>query len=391
VYVWPLANCPSSGALASGQKAFFTNIASLLLGNVVSGLVGIPASALNAAAEADKAGFTMTGTNARYYYTVEEVGQGKVATAIPPACYVVAMARPVSSPTPWCDDPGFKTGVAQTCTNGSKVLDGLSGLEQLKDPAPTSKQNLSVPEFYAEIEFYSAGYGAIVRPALTALYYPDSLLQKKSKKPRAISLTIVTTSPLKDDPFKAASIAINLLGIVPAPVQPKDKLLDVRTGWTSVPTFGSKDSPTPEVGKPFLPVTMAASIHEVGAPSVFLASFAKAFSGSAADYTKAVTSELLPASIEAAQRQDATNDADYNAKVAAAKKSVSEYLAACAKLPATAPNPITLDYQASVANAENLWYSIVANKIKANVAAQVAGSAEPFPNTMEDKKCWPGA
>ena len=135
----------------------------------------------------------------------------------------------------------------------------------------------------------------------------------------------------------------------------------------------------PDANGRFLPVTMSATLHEVGQPSVFLAAFAKAFSGSAADYSKAIMSDLAPASPATTPFQDEANMADYLTKFAAAEKTHSEYLAACAKKPAT---------PSELANATSLWSALIGNRIKANVAADVAKvTPQPYPDPRTGKDC----
>lgn len=294
VYVWPVASCPAVARMPAGQQAFVEDLTTTLLGDLVSGLLGIPASALTAAAEADKAGFTMTGINARYFYTVASDPRGERTQPIvtPPGCYIVALTRPVATDAPWCSDPLFSAGAADSCRNGAARIAALSGREPLPLAADMAQQHLAVPDFYAEISFDPAGYGSVVRPALAALYYPHSLLQRSSAKPRTLSLTISSTSPQKSDPLKSASIALTLVGVRPMPVQGADTLSSVHTGWTSVPGYKpAKGEPAPVAGRPFMPVTMTASLHEVGRPSAFLAAFAKAFASGTDGLAGAVTGD----------------------------------------------------------------------------------------------------
>jgi hypothetical protein len=118
------------------------------------------------------------------------------------------------------------------------------------------------------------------------------LLQQGSSAPRTLTLTISGTSPQKDDPLKSAAVALQFIGVVPAPLQSAAVLQGVQTGWTSLPAYVAREGePRPEAGRPFMPVTLTATVHEIGEPDVFLAAFAKAFASSAALYAGAITGE----------------------------------------------------------------------------------------------------
>lgn len=285
LYVWPLDACPSQAETAIGSKSFL-GAGGVLLSNLLSGLIGTQAAALSAAADADRSGFTVTGINARFYYGTARTGV--ITTAISPQCYVVALARPVSNQQPWCADPAFGAAVPGSCGNGAARLDALRASEPLDEGSGSGF--LSVPDFYAEIRLDSAGQGMAVRPALAALYYPDSLLQHGSRAARTLSLTIESASLQKGDPLRAADVAMTLAGVVPSPRQSEEVLQRAQTGWTGVPAFTQQGGDAlPRPGFRYLPVTMQASLHEVGDPNAFLSAFARAFSASNGDYTQALT------------------------------------------------------------------------------------------------------
>jgi hypothetical protein len=284
VYVWPLDACPSQPA---GDSKSLVGAGSVLLGNVLSGLIGTQAAALSAAADADRGGFTATGVNARFYYGTTQAGGTTVTT--PPACYVMALARPASRAQTWCDDAAFRRALPATCVNGVARLEGLKARESLAGETETDSGSLSVPDFYAEIRLDPAGHGAAVRPALAALYYPYSLLQPGSQRARTLSLTIESASLQKSDPLRAADVAITVAGVIPSAQQPGEVLVRAQTGWTGVPSFTPQSGdPAPRPNRRYLPVTMQASIHEVGEPNAFLSAFAKAFAASNGDYAEAL-------------------------------------------------------------------------------------------------------
>jgi hypothetical protein len=363
VYAWPLETCPSQP-----DVRFLPVLGGILVGDLISGLVGVPASALSAAADADKQGFSATGINDRFYYNVEE--QNNKYGLVAPACYVVAYTQTSSDAKSWCDDPDFKKGVAKTCNNGQSILDKLAAKEHIDRQAEPYTDKLELPEFYAEIAFEKSGFEDIVRPKVIALYYPKSLLQPDSSKARHLTISLSFTSPLTNDPLKAASVAIDMVGVTPGQTISQTDLVNARSAWTSVPVVKPTDTLSTE--GPYLPVTITASIHEVGDPSLFLAAFAKAVSGSSADYSKAISNEILPSARATAQELDTTNQASYNSAVAAAASSYSSYLTGCTGKTLSA---------AGNANEMGLYYAVIANRQKANVAAQTAGQSLPFAST----------
>jgi hypothetical protein len=189
---------------------------------------------------------------------------------------------------------------------------------------------------------------------------------------RTLNLTLSMTAP-GSEAFKAASVALTLTGITPGAQIPAEVLVNAQTGWSALPT-----PPPGEIKEPggHFPVTLVATIHEVGEPSVFLAAFAKAVAASTADMSKAIGGAVLPAGRAAAEQQANTNIASYSAAYSAALKSNADYLAACAKGAATEADKQAL---------EALYYGVTANRQKANIAASSANLPEPFASTSPDR------
>lgn len=377
IYVWPTEVCPSAAAGTVGEpRSLGAVLLSTLLGNVVSGLVGIPAAALSAAADADANGLKATGTNARFFYQVQRAtdAAGKpVVNVVNPGCYVVAYAEPATAAKSWCSDPEFNRSASATCSTGKTTLDQLKLREQLTLTIPQPGVDaLGIPEFYAEIAFEQSGAPDIVRPYIAALHYPRSIVSPNSNKSRMLTLTLELTSAQKDDPMKAATVSMILPAVKPgAPVDATSTALAI-TGWTSVPSkFNVTPPDPPKDGKKvsFMPVTIKASLTEVGDPSKFLQAFAKAFGASAGDYSKAITAEISPVGQASAQQDQDKKVADYQAAVAAALKSRADAITACLT-PPTTPQ--------SKAAAESQFTSAVANQLKANLAADQAGQPHRF-------------
>ena len=377
VYAWPLDRCPSiQQANAVERAGLFAPIASILAGDLISALVGVPAQALANAAEADKKGFTAAGTNARYYYRATLDAQNKLKVSIP-GCYVVAYAQPGDAVS-WCENKSFNTGAESSCTNGKSLIESLHAKDRLRNQTEPPTKPLAVPEFYAEIAFDSSGYDPIVRPRLVALFYPKSLLDPHSGRKRTVSIGLTLTSPAATDALKAAAIAITLPGVTPGEKIPLGVLVNAQTAWTSLPIIKLGDSVSITEPGGYLPVTISSQIHEVGDPSLFLAAFSKALTGSTGDISKAINSAILPAGQAAAEQQAQTNLAAFHSAHSAALKSNADYLTSCAKPPAS-----DAEKQAAAA----LYYGVIANRQKANIAASSAGAPPPF-DSAEPPKCF---
>lgn len=398
VYVWPAAECPSAVQGRPGPRIapVIAALATTMLGDVINGALGVPAGALNAAAAADKAGYQVSGVNARnYYHTVIHDTQFELAS---PGCYIVAYAKPSSLAKQWCDEAdGFAKAVPDTCRNGREFLAGLSIRETAygRDGNPLNDTDnslafLSVPEFYAEIQLDSSGYATVSRPRIVAMYYPQSLLAHDSTKPRMLTLGISLVTPLENDSFKAAQVAMILPSIVPASDLSAIQFKTAMVAWANVPkpqTINDQDALKKlfDSKSGYLPVTMTASIGEVGDPNVFLAAFAQAFSGSTGDLTKGMLAGInLGGGPSANSQAQSQAQANYFVALGAAQLSRSQLLAACVKAPLTSAS--------DKANAESLFNATVGKQRAANVSAALAGVSLPFtsPDSVADvsPSCW---
>jgi hypothetical protein len=245
-YVWPTDRCPSElkehGFVAPLPGA----IASVAFGEASSTLFGIPSLLLSQAAKADQAGYTVSSTNARYYYTDATADEdiGKILNLSPPQCYVVAVYKSAhikaNAASSWCADKNFKDASPDSCgAGGAKLLDSL----HLTEPIPTiaagdaslTTRDLRVPDLYAEIGFDEIGevtvtsaksatpppingaaasspatgagstppakvtpapqsesfVASIVLPKAEVFYYPHSLLTKDSTRARSLTIGVV--------------------------------------------------------------------------------------------------------------------------------------------------------------------------------------------------------
>jgi hypothetical protein len=225
-------------------------LASGFANEALATLFGVPNQIISQAANADKSGFTATGTNSRFYYTnaANPPNSGKLTLA-PPTCYVVAVYRSAeevsSSKQSWCNRQEMQTALGSSCGQDSPLKQQGMPLIAPTDPSASDNvavttSNLPSPDLYMEIgldelaEVYgkpgtykppapaaaknaspaaaapgasdsavaapasdvsapspaSAAAVSIVRPHVMALYYPKSLLAKDSERKRSLSVTV---------------------------------------------------------------------------------------------------------------------------------------------------------------------------------------------------------
>lgn len=265
VYVWPLDRCPStptppSYAMLGGPylaPVLGGALGSVALGEVSSTLFGIPSLLLAQAAKADQTGYTLSSTNARFYYTDvtdrtdpryknPTTGAATKVKLAPPGCYVVAVYKTpraiAKASASWCTDENIKKALPETCANGQALLDGLPLIENLPGSRSTigTTKDLNTPNLYAEIAFDELAWveaqvatpkqpplpgapapapaaapvpdsgkssvkASVVVPKTRALYYPESLLSKTSRESRSLSISIVLSQVATYGPIANAS------------------------------------------------------------------------------------------------------------------------------------------------------------------------------------------
>jgi hypothetical protein len=230
--------------------------------------------------------------------------------------------------------------------------------------------HLKAPEFYAEISFLNSGYQEIVYPQIASIYYPHSLLQASSSKPRTTVIGIDIASPLSPDPFKSASVAIVLPAIVPGPDVLGFAQDRMQSPWVFRPleSVAVKGVDLPTIhshnGR-YLPVSMKGSVNEVGDPSLFLASLNSAFGASTGSLTSTVMGGIslsgAPSSIE---KQTEQAGIDAQKAHATALSAVSAFVKACSSGAAT---------EADVINRHALFEAAVSAQRASNLAASLAG------------------
>jgi hypothetical protein len=380
LYAWTASSCPSDSGARFAVDA-------TLLGDLVSAVVSLPANALTAAAAADKAGYSTSGTSARFFYEAKLVSSNtrkvdqkdaagtKTYSLTAPGCYIVAYTKPDPQAKKWCDDAPFKAAVPESCAGDRAAIEGLRAKSW---PPDLQQQPLALPKFYMEIAFDASGYSSndatVVLPRLTALYYPRSLLNPTSSEVRHVSLALNLASALSPDPFKAASVSFDIFA-KPGPHITPDELTGAVSAWTSLPKVTPpttlpyvRDFKDQDQKGPYLPLTISASLHEVGDPNAFLAAFASAFASSTSSISSSITNAITPAGIASAQQATDTNNANANSAFASVYTSLVAYNTACAKGPKT-----EADKQA----AEALYYTLLGSIDKARAAGSAANLTPP--------------
>ena len=374
VYAWPMAACPSAPT-PSVRPEFLEPFSGIALSVLVNTLVGIPVNAVADAADADKSGLEILGTNARYYGRVV-VENARSPTVLPPGCYVVALAELAAGTTSWCDDPGFAAGVPQSCSaRGKRMLRDLSAYDAPgKDGL--SVYGVTVPEVYAEIALTPSGYPEIVRPRIVALYYPRSLQWARSDDPRNLTLTLDFASDLKP-----GAIVVNLAHVRPRATMSDEDLADQSAAWTRSPKLPDPDKNATHDNR-FLPVTINAKLKEIGQPSAFLRAFAPALGGAKGDIAKAALSEISPAQRESAANQQQANLATEESKRAAVYSAMASYQSACDAVKGARGKP---GFESEQNKARAAWLTLIAAERSANVAAAQADRTPQFnPDSVPD-------
>jgi hypothetical protein len=346
LYVWPQTTCPSQTSHAGVLGAIGLELGT----DVISGLVGVLASSLTNAAAADKNGYQMTTNSAVFYdYARYDVGAAKYMLA-PPSCYVVAVAKPSKATQQWCSDPKFSAAVDSSCTAAGKAI--INSLSASPYPASSAKSwSLGMPSLYAEIELVESPYSSsppqfkVVAPIIAAIYYPKPLIGGaiENGKPRHLSIAITFVNPSigtgqavvggnATDYFKGAAIAIDLLGITPGPKVDLDEVSsNLHTAWTTVPvdTLPADMSQAAKNSVPFKPISLTASLHEVGDPNVFLQAFAASFGSQSS--TTAITNAIAGAVLPPTGATVAQNKSTYESAQSKYLSAVSTYQTACVK------------------------------------------------------------
>lgn len=390
LYVWPLTDCPSQQVNVAPLVAA---VLMVLGADAISGLVNLATEPLAAGAAADKNGYQAAGTNSRYFYRalVDKKNSGKYIVE-QPTCYVVAYTRPDPRATPWCDDAKFAASVPETCSNGKDTLSLLAKYQDLDDPKSKIMEPLAVPKFYAEIALVDSGYSAsdksfkIVLPRYASMYYPQSLLGGwfEKNKPRHTTLQLTFSSLTNaTDPFKASTVNLDLFGFIPGDKIPAETLLNnTQSNWAVVPSIPLPASYTNTTDAPFLPVTIQASLHEVGDEDVFLQAFANAFASSSSNSAlgSALSTAILPGSPAALQ-----NTAAFQTAESKYFSSMSTYQTACT---AYAKAQSDSDKKSALSAAQAAYYGVQGSYTAVKAAAASSESTIPGEISSISKPCY---
>jgi len=405
-YVWPLDRClsdpaPQTYAQANGGDRLLAvgglggALASVALGEAASTLFGIPSQVLSQAAKADAAGYSVTSTNARFYYTdVTDTTDPKYGASLrrlaPPACYVIAVYRSPDvarvKAASWCEaGSAFSSAAPETCKNGKDQLDALTLASPIGGRTAMTTKDILPPDLYVEVGFdelaevYGKSNGAkaaqagasqasqapaskasIVWPKAKVLYYPASLQTKGSDRKRQLTIGVVlsqvttyasssqgtarvTANSAEEAGLLNVNFTLTLNAEAPGPNASDPKIAAYPQGWAFIPGLHDTiDVAVPTGGSPALspgedalnrvPVNVVASVHEVGDPSVFLAALAGATQSAGSDYSKAVVSAVLPPpGTLNASQTDSKNQAAVSALAGSYSKDLASFWKECSK------------------------------------------------------------
>lgn len=349
LYVWTVNTCPSEPK--QNLAPLLIPIVMALGADAISALVSSATAPISAGASADKSGYQVTTTMPQFYLRVRKTKDedGKLTfSVIAPRCYVIAYTSPASSPVDWCKDPEFGASMHDSCMNGKSELQNFSTAQNMQVAVPPDNepegpvlgpyQPLAVPEFYVEISLVNSGYASdsmqIVTPTPIAMFFPQSLLGSTFEKGRKkhLALTLDFSSPVPGaDSFKNAGVALDIGGITPGQIDTVFLKNNSTAGWAVLPSFKpptEKDvSPSDTHTEfPYLPVTIKASLHEVGDENAFLQALSAGFTSSTAvsGLSSALDNALMPGNSTAL-----TNSANFQSAQSKYYAAIATYKTAC--------------------------------------------------------------
>lgn len=272
-HAWTLPACPSepmqpaSGLLAPALGA----AADLLLDRV--------ASALTAAATADREGVAWSGADARYLYFGHFAGDAVSGIPTPAlaGCVVIALTdRASSQPAAWCAAhdaaPAASPALDVPCApEGRRLL--AAAMRDVPQAAPASGGAL--PHLYAEIRLRASRDGAAIAPQVLNLHYPAPL-QPRAAATRDIAFTLKLRLPGE---AKGANLFVLLRDLAPGKphYEPATDLAQVDSLWTAVPAYSGRKLTPADAGEGLAPVNIVTEIRETGDTSAFLQALAAGF------------------------------------------------------------------------------------------------------------------
>ncbi|MBI4961531.1 MAG: hypothetical protein HY915_18850 [Desulfovibrio sp.] len=407
VYVWPVETCPSlakkQSLMVVGLLPILTPLATPVINTAINGLVGVGVKALQDAADADKNGYTASGTNSRHYFPEVYYDDDNKIHFNRPHGYIVAFTKYIkkdekSNMSSWCDDVEFNKNTPSACSEkGREILSNIYTSQYNKEYV------LKTPDFFAEINLVESGESSqpvtgsfksesIVIPRVVNIYYPKSLLHSSSNKHRTITITLAISSLLvkkEVDIMRQASIGIVLPGITPGLEQYNDVLANQKSSWIATPNEyvdyvddTKNDQKKREALKslgiktsfPYYPINIDAKLTEVGDPSIFLQAFNTALNKNASDLSAAMASYVSPAAIAATTLQQQKYDSDFQAALATLSQDEAKYISTCSSTPSS---------PSAIAASKAAYQQVIADRQKVNTAALAAGRSKPFSSLEE--------
>ncbi|MBV6416400.1 MAG: hypothetical protein CMLOHMNK_00961 [Steroidobacteraceae bacterium] len=283
-HAWPLPQCPSSPlrAPAAGPALLAGAVADLALDRI--------ATALNAAAAADREGVAWAGTDARYLWFGQATGGASIEAPVAAlaGCIIVALTdRGDADPSRWCAAydaaPAAGRAFARACTNDGRRLLELASRDV---PGGASPTGIGLPHLYAEVRLRPSRDGAAITPEVVALHYPQAL-QARQDATRDLAFTLQLRLP---EETKGANLLVLLRDITPGQMSDESApdFIQDATLWTAAPAFpGGRPVPA-DIGAGIGPVNIGLEIRETGDTNAFLQALTAAFNGLGPAFSKAL-------------------------------------------------------------------------------------------------------
>jgi hypothetical protein len=272
-HAWTLPACPSE----PGQLA--TRLLAPVVGAATDLLLDRVASALTAAATADREGVAWSGSDARYLYFGHIAGEavGGIPTPSLTGCVVIALTdRASSQPAAWCAAhdaaPAASPAFNVPCTpEGRRLLAAAT-----RDvPQAEAAGGGALPRLYAEIRLRASRDGAAIVPQALNLHYPAPL-QPRASATRDLAFTLQLRLPGE---AKGANLFVLLRDLAPGKprYEPDTDLAQNDSLWTAVPAYSGRKLTPADAGEGLAPVNIVTDIRETGDTNAFLQALAAGF------------------------------------------------------------------------------------------------------------------
>ncbi len=273
VHAWTLPACPSE------PKEPSSGLLAPALGAATDLLLDRVASALTAAATADREGVAWSGADARYLYFGHFAGDAVSGIPTPAAagCVVIALTDGAGSqPAAWCAAhdaaPAVSPAFEVPCAPEGRRLLGAATRDV---PQAAAAAGGALPRLYAEIRLRASRDGAAIAPQVLNLHYPAPL-QPRAAATRDIAFTLQLRMPGE---AKGANLFVLLRDLAPGKprYEPATDLAQADSLWTAVPAYSGRKLTPADAGEGLAPVNIVTEIRETGDTNAFLQALAAGF------------------------------------------------------------------------------------------------------------------